>query len=72
MHLKAAVGGEGMVEIDANPNPLRELFVSPLARVCAGTITLAESPGLGIEPDLAAAAPFLVFQRVTGRVHTAV
>ena len=71
LHLKAAVGGEGMVEIDANPNPLRDLFVSPLARVSAGITTLAESPGLGIEPDLAAAAPFLVWQCATGSARPA-
>ncbi len=53
-HLLAAAGGDGLLEIDANPNPLRTLLCGPLARVESGRATLAEAPGLGIEPDLAA------------------
>ena len=53
-HLLAAVGGDGLLEVDANPNPLRELTCGPVARVQAGTVTLADAPGLGAAPDLAA------------------
>jgi L-alanine-DL-glutamate epimerase-like enolase superfamily enzyme len=50
-HLLAAVGGGGLLEIDANPNPLRSECCGPLARVTAGRARLDEAPGLGIEPD---------------------
>ncbi|MBW4092782.1 MAG: mandelate racemase/muconate lactonizing enzyme family protein [Proteobacteria bacterium] len=52
MHLKAAVGGAGYVEVDSNDNPLREALGSPLPAVVDGTVTLSERPGLGIEPDI--------------------
>ena len=51
-HLLAAVGGDGMLEIDANPNPLRTLACGPLDRVTGGTSTLSDEPGLGFAPDL--------------------
>jgi len=52
MHLLAAAGGDGLVEWDANPNPLREAF--PLPGVVDGVVTLGDAPGLGFVPDLAA------------------
>jgi D-galactarolactone cycloisomerase len=60
MHLKAAVGGEGFVEVDANDNPLREPLGAPFPLVRDGLVTLGEAAGLGIEPDLAALADFRV------------
>ena len=51
-HLLAAVGGGGMLEIDANPNPLRSEICGPLANVVDGHATLTDAPGLGIVPDL--------------------
>lgn len=51
-HLLAAAGGNGMLEIDANPNPLRTLLSSPLGSVRKGGVKLGRAPGLGIEPDL--------------------
>jgi L-alanine-DL-glutamate epimerase-like enolase superfamily enzyme len=59
MHLKAAVGGAGYVEVDANPNPLREVLAAPYPRVDNGTVTLSDRPGLGFAPDLDAAHRFL-------------
>jgi D-galactarolactone cycloisomerase len=53
-HLLAAAGGDGLLEVDANPNPLRELTCGPIARVQDGTVMLGEAPGLGAAPDLAA------------------
>jgi len=52
-HLLAATGGEGLLEVDSNDNPLRDRFCGPVADVRDGTITLDDEPGLGIEPDLA-------------------
>jgi L-alanine-DL-glutamate epimerase-like enolase superfamily enzyme len=58
-HLLAAAGG-GMLEVDANPNPLRSLTCGALSRVTEGTATLSEEPGLGAPPDLAALRDFAV------------
>jgi D-galactarolactone cycloisomerase len=51
-HLLAAAGGDGMLEIDANPNPLRSEICGPLSTVVDGHATLTDAPGLGIVPDL--------------------
>lgn len=56
LHLRAAMGPEGYAEVDANPNPLREEVFSPSPR--DGWVTLANAPGLGVEPDLARLAPY--------------
>ena len=51
-HLLASVGGNGHLEVDANPNPLRDLFhETPLIPV-NGEFHLDESPGLGRAPRL--------------------
>jgi L-alanine-DL-glutamate epimerase-like enolase superfamily enzyme len=51
-HLLAAVGGGGLLEVDFNHNPLRDLFAGPVGQVCDGSVELSDTPGLGIEPDL--------------------
>jgi D-galactarolactone cycloisomerase len=51
-HLLAGVGGDGLLEVDANDNPLRDCFSGAVADIRDGTITLNEAPGLGIDPDL--------------------
>lgn len=50
-HLLAAVGGDGLLEIDSNHNPLRDDFCGPVANVSDGCVTLNDEPGLGIDPD---------------------
>ncbi|MCB2056074.1 MAG: mandelate racemase/muconate lactonizing enzyme family protein [Geminicoccaceae bacterium] len=52
-HLLAAAGGDGLLEIDCNPNPLREelLDLAPLDR--EGRFVLSDAPGSGPEPDAA-------------------
>ena len=57
-HLLAAVGGDGALEIDANPNPLRTLLNGPLRTVDNGHADLTSQPGLGVVPDLELLAPF--------------
>jgi len=48
-HLLAAAGGDGLLEVDVNPNPLREM-VAPLAsHMAGGAWTLADGAGLGVE-----------------------
>jgi D-galactarolactone cycloisomerase len=51
-HLLAGVGGDGLLEVDSNANPLRDLFCGPVIDIRDGRVTLPDDPGLGIEPDL--------------------
>lgn len=51
-HLLAGVGGAGLLEVDCNDNPLRDLFCGPVNTVRDGLVKLSDAPGLGIEPDL--------------------
>lgn len=51
-HLLAAAGGDGMLEVDANVNPLRTLSCGPLARVRDGRARLDDAAGLGFTPNL--------------------
>ena len=60
LHLMAAVGGPGYVEVDANTNPLRELGVIPLLKLDEGKIALSDIPGLGVVPNLAAIEAYRV------------
>jgi L-alanine-DL-glutamate epimerase-like enolase superfamily enzyme len=59
MHLKAAAGGPGYVEVDANPNPLRDLMATPMPPLDDGAVTLSERPGLGVTPDMEVLRGFL-------------
>jgi len=52
MHLKAIVGGPGYVEVDSNPNPLRDLIAGPYLQPEEGRILLSAEPGLGIKPNV--------------------
>lgn len=53
-HVLAAAGGDGMLEVDANDNLLRSLLAPPFAQVVNGCITLDETPGIGVTPDIVA------------------
>ena len=44
-HLLAGVGGDGLLEVDSNDNPLRDLFCGPVADITDGTITLERRSG---------------------------
>ena len=59
-HFLAAVGGGGLLEVDANPNPLRTLTWAELETVVEGGIDLTEAPGLGPPPDAAALQEYRV------------
>ena len=50
-HLLAAAGGDGLLEIDSNPNPLREGLAQPFPRLIDGRLPLSDAPGLGVAPD---------------------
>ncbi|MDB5490120.1 MAG: putative mandelate racemase/muconate-lactonizing protein [Reyranella sp.] len=52
LHLLAAVRGPGLLEVDANPNPLREGILQDLLTVRDGSVSLPGGQGLGLEPDI--------------------
>lgn len=53
LHFLAAVGGPGFLEVDINPNPLRDLLVGDLLAVHDGRVVVPDRPGIGVTPDLA-------------------
>ncbi|MGI9450566.1 MAG: mandelate racemase/muconate lactonizing enzyme family protein [Geminicoccaceae bacterium] len=50
-HLLAAAGGDGVLEIDSNRNPLREGLAKPYPALIDGDFVLSDAPGLGVTPD---------------------
>jgi L-alanine-DL-glutamate epimerase-like enolase superfamily enzyme len=52
LHLLAAVRGPGLLEVDANANPLREGVLQDLLKVTDGCVSLPGGQGLGLEPEL--------------------
>ncbi len=61
LHLLAAVGGSGVLEVDANPNVLRDVFVQNYPTVTAsGDMNVPSGPGLGVQPDMEAMARYRV------------
>ncbi len=52
LHLLAAARGPGLLEVDANPNPLREDVLQDVFSVRDGSVSLPGGQGLGLEPDI--------------------
>lgn len=65
-HLLAAVGGDGLLEVDANPNPLRDEIFPAVVSVDNGTITLPETSGLGEIPDPEKSFTFNKWRKLDG------
>lgn len=53
LHLFAATPAGWMMELDANPNPLREELGGEAVQVHAGCLAVPEAPGIGLVPDSA-------------------
>ena len=51
-NLLAAFGGDGLLEYDSNPNPLRERLADDFLEIADGRIAIPDAPGIGIAPDL--------------------
>ena len=51
-HLLAASQSPGLLEIDANDNPLRTEIIEPFPQTTVGKIILPDKPGLGWEPNI--------------------
>jgi D-galactarolactone cycloisomerase len=62
-HLLAAGGGDGMLELDVNENPLRDEICGPLRDIHNGHALLADAPGLGAGFDLRRLRRFQVRQQ---------
>ncbi|MBW2707242.1 MAG: mandelate racemase/muconate lactonizing enzyme family protein [Deltaproteobacteria bacterium] len=62
-HILAAAGGDGLLEVDVNSNPLRENLAQPIPAIKAGQLILSDAPGLGVEPDLAGTSRYIVSRR---------
>lgn len=50
-HLLAAAGGDGLLEVDCNVNPLRRGLAHPFPSLRQGRFVLPDAPGLGVAPD---------------------
>ena len=50
--LMAAAGGDGLLEIDSNENPLRTTFTDLVPGVSDGHFEMAQGPGIGVEVPL--------------------
>ena len=66
-HLLCAAGGDGLLEVDSNVNPLRTDMVGHLPALDDGMFVLPTGPGLGVAPDLAAMAPYRLALEDLGR-----
>lgn len=62
-HLLGAVGGPGMLEHDALENPLQAVLAEPFPALKDGCYAVPTGPGLGVEPNLAAAKQWLDLHR---------
>ena len=51
-HLLAAAGGDGLLEMDANPNPLRSRIVDPATGIFEGKLHMVDAPGIGIDSPI--------------------
>ena len=62
-HLLAAVGGDGMLEVDINPNPLREMLALPYPVVHEGVFPVPQTAGLGVEPATKELKPLMTYYK---------
>lgn len=57
-HILAAAGGDGLLEADINPNPLRSQLAPGRDRPRDGIADLPEGPCIGVTPDPALLAAY--------------
>ena len=58
-HLLAAIGGEGLLEVDGSENPLLEVLSGKGLSLSDGMFDLPDGAGLGYDPDTSAVADLL-------------
>ena len=59
-HLLKAIGGDGLLEVDINGNPLQHELTSPFPEIVDGRVNLPPGPGLGSTPSREAIARYRV------------
>ena len=59
-HLLAAVGGDGLLEVDSSENPLLDHFSGRGLSLEDGAFPVSDRPGLGYDPDVAGASDRMV------------
>ena len=59
-HVLAAVGGDGILELDCNPNPLREFIAADFLKSSMSCMDLGDEPGIGVVPELDAITEYRV------------
>lgn len=64
-HLLAAAGGPGLLELDINPNPLRDAFLD--REFQNGHWSLGDAPGLGIDELPKKILPYMTLELVKSR-----
>lgn len=62
-HLLAAAGGDGLLEVDVNPNPLRDAFRPWADGESRGQMHLTDAPGLGIQTVPEELERYLTFEK---------
>ena len=67
LHMLAAVGGEGLLELDCHPNAGRERIVGDALPLHEGRIPVPPGPGLGVTPSLETLAPFRTLTASAGK-----
>jgi D-galactarolactone cycloisomerase len=63
-HLLAAAGGDGLLEMDVNENPLRDHVLGGALVIDEGFVDLPTSPGIGLEPNFSDIEPWRVERTV--------
>lgn len=61
--LLAAADGNGLLEVDANENPLKEGLAQPFPKLEDGNFIFKPQSGLGVEPDFSQVKSFLQFHK---------
>lgn len=65
-HLLAAVGGEGRLEVDINPNPLRSEILGDALDDPGEGLLLSDAPGLGFSSDFSELADYQTYYGSNG------
>jgi D-galactarolactone cycloisomerase len=61
-HLLAAVGGDGLLEVDSSENPFVPVFSGRGLALENGAFPIGTEPGLGFDPDVGAFSDLLSTQ----------
>jgi D-galactarolactone cycloisomerase len=69
-HVLCAAGGTGVLELDANANPLRTAGSVRFPNPVDGAISLGNAPGIGMDADIESLKPYLIYHAVIEAAKT--